>query len=146
MATKQLSATLSPLTIAADQTLYEQVADRIQSLIREGTLAPGDRLPSVRKLKHQLSVSMSTVLEAYRLLEDRGIITARPQSGYYVKATALALPDEPSQSAPSPHVRPVDISLMLRLLRMDQSPGIIQLGAAVPGVQNFPTTTLYRLM
>ncbi|MBE9065905.1 PLP-dependent aminotransferase family protein [Leptolyngbya cf. ectocarpi LEGE 11479] len=145
MAVQQLS-TLSLLTTATDQTLYEQVADRIQSLIREGILAPGDRLPSVRKLKRQLSVSMSTVLEAYRLLEDRGIITARPQSGYYVKATALALPDEPSQSAPPPQVRPVDISLMLRLLRTAQSPEVIQLGAAVPGVEHFPLNTLNRLV
>ncbi len=146
MAHKQLPPKLSPLTVGTGQTLYEQVADRIQSLIREGTLAPGDRLPSVRKLKQQLSVSMSTVLEAYRLLEDRGIITARPQSGYYVKATALALPNEPSQSTPPPQVRPVDISLMLQLLRMGQSPKIIQLGAAVPGVENFPVNTLNRLM
>lgn len=145
MAVQQLSTSF-PLTTGTDQTLYEQVADRIQSLIREGTLAPGDRLPSVRKLKRQLSVSMSTVLEAYRLLEDRGIITARPQSGYYVKAPALALPDEPSQSAPPPQVRPVDISLMLRLLRMAQSPKVIQLGAAVPGVEHFPLNTLNRLV
>ncbi|MEM7065530.1 MAG: PLP-dependent aminotransferase family protein [Cyanobacteria bacterium P01_B01_bin.77] len=145
MAVQQLS-TLSPLITATDQTLYEQVADRIQSLIREGTLAPGDRLPSVRKLKQQLSVSMSTVLEAYRLLEDRGIITARPQSGYYVKSTALALPEEPLQSAPPLQVRPVDISLMLRLLRMAQSPEVIQLGAAVPGVQHFPLNALNRLV
>ncbi|MEM9267182.1 MAG: PLP-dependent aminotransferase family protein [Cyanobacteria bacterium P01_F01_bin.13] len=144
---KPLAAQLSPLTATTDHTLYEQVADRIQVLIREGTLAPGDRLPSVRKLRQQLSVSMSTVLEAYRLLEDRGFIVARPQSGYYVKTTALtALPDEPSQSAPPAQVRPVDISLMLRLLRMDLSPEAIHLGAAVPGVEHFPLNTLNRLM
>ena len=137
---------LTPIQAATDQTLYEQVADRLQSLIREGTLKPGDRLPSVRKLKQQLSVSVSTVLEAYRLLEDQGFIVARPQSGYYVKTTALALPDEPSQSAPPPQVRPVDISLMLRLLRMDLSPETIHLGAAVPGVDHFPLNTLNRLM
>lgn len=140
------SPQLSPLPSATDQTLYEQVAERIQSLIQEGTLGPGDRLPSVRKLKQQLSVSMSTVLEAYRLLEDRGLIVARPQSGYYVKTTALVLPDEPSQSTPLCQVRPVDISLMLRLLRMDLSPETIHLGAAVPGVEHFPLTMLNRLM
>ncbi|MFG6102574.1 PLP-dependent aminotransferase family protein [Leptothoe sp. EHU-05/26/07-4] len=137
---------LSPLQTSNDQTLYEQVAERIQALIREGTLEPGDRLPSVRQLKQQLSVSMSTVLEAYRLLEDRGFIMARPQSGYYVKTTALALPNEPSQSMPTPQVRPVDISLMLRLLRMDLSPETIHLGAAVPGLEHFPINTLNRLM
>ena len=67
------------------QTLYEQVADRIRLLIQEGTLQPGDRLPSVRKLHQQFDVSISTVLEAYRLLEDQGLIGARPQSGYFVK-------------------------------------------------------------
>ncbi|MEM6255711.1 MAG: PLP-dependent aminotransferase family protein [Cyanobacteria bacterium P01_D01_bin.156] len=138
---------LFTLTATTEHTLYEQVADRIQALIRDGTLAPGDRLPSVRKLKQQLSVSMSTVLEAYRLLEDRGFIVARPQSGYYVKTTALtALPDEPAQSTPPAQVRPVDISLMLRLLRMDFSPGAINLGTAVPGVEHFPLNTLNRLM
>lgn len=146
MATNSSVSQLSPLPTVANQTLYEQVAERIQSLIREGTLAPGDRLPSVRKLKQQLSVSMSTVLEAYRLLEDRGFIVARPQSGYYVKTTVLALPGEPSQSRPSPQVRSVDISLMLRLLHMNHAPKTIHLGAAIPGTQHFPLKTLNRLM
>ena len=72
---------------SSDKYLYERVADRIRELIGRGTLKPGDRLPSVRQLHQQLSVSISTVMEAYRLLEDRGLITARPQSGYYVKAS-----------------------------------------------------------
>lgn len=144
MTISSLSPQLSPLSTDKESTLYEQVAERIQALIREGALKPGDRLPSVRKLKQQLSVSMSTVLEAYRLLEDRGFIVARPQSGYYVKTTAL--PDEPSQSAPPAEVCAVDISLMLRLLRMDLSPDAIHLGAAVPGVEHFPLNTLNRLM
>ena len=55
-------------------TLYEDVADRMQTLIEEGTLRAGDRIPSVRRLHRQWSVSMTTVLEAYRLLEDRGCI------------------------------------------------------------------------
>jgi len=137
---------LSPLESVGDRNLYEQVADRIQALIQDGTLAPGDRLPSVRKLKQQLSVSMSTVLEAYRLLEDRGTIEARPQSGYYVKATALALPDEPSQSTPPTQVCCVDVSPFLQLLKMGMSADIVKLGAAVPGVELFPVDALNRLM
>lgn len=135
---------LSPLQPESESPLYEQVADRIQALIHEGTLTPGERLPSVRKLKQQLSVSISTVLEAYRLLEDRGLIMARPQSGYYVKTTAL--PGEPGQSAPPLEVRSVDMSLMVRLLRVDMAPETIHLGAAVPWVGNFPLGTLNRLM
>jgi len=58
--------------------LYREVADRINRLIDQGTFAAGDRLPSVRKLSVQLKVSVSTVMEAYRVLEDRGLIEARP--------------------------------------------------------------------
>jgi DNA-binding transcriptional regulator YhcF (GntR family) len=70
----------------SDLPLYLQVADRLHQLMIEGTLQPGDRLPSVRKLHQQLSVSISTILEAYRVLEDRGWVQARSQSGYYVKS------------------------------------------------------------
>ena len=137
---------LSPLDANTTTPLYEQVADRLHGLIRDGTLTPGDRLPSVRKLKQQLSVSISTVLEAYRLLEDRGIITARPQSGYYVKPTALDLPDEPSQSTPLCHSCPVDMSSVLHVMKLWLEPDVIKLGAALPGMDHLPLNTLNRLM
>lgn len=141
-----LSMKVSPLDSDADKSLYEQVADRLHGLIREGTLKPGDRLPSVRKLKQHLSVSMSTVLEAYRLLEDRGVISARPQSGYYVKDTALDLPQEPEQTSPPRHVCDVDTSLAFRVISSVRDPTLIQLGAAVPGTEFLPINALNRIM
>lgn len=67
---------------AVAQTLYEQLATEITSLIEGGTLRPGERIPSVRHLSTNKRVSIATVLEAYRVLEDRGFVEARPQSGY----------------------------------------------------------------
>ena len=129
---------------SSDKNLYEQVADRIGNLITERTLQPGDRLPSVRKLHRQLSVSISTVLEAYRLLEDRGLITARPQSGYYVKQTIAS--QEPNPSAPTIQVCPVDTSLVSRVHADIDNPNVIKLGAAVPSPEIFPLAALNRLM
>ena len=129
-----------------DGNLYEQVADRIRSLILEGTLQPGDRLPSVRKLREQLSVSISTVLEAYRLLEDQGLIEARPQSGYFVKRLLLVRPDEPNQSVlPKPNF-PVEVSLAFRVSSTMRNPDNVQLGAAIPGLELLPISALNRLM
>jgi DNA-binding transcriptional MocR family regulator len=128
-----------------DRSLYEQVADRIQALITEGTLQPGDRLPSVRKLHQQLSVSISTVLEAYRLLEDRGLIGVRPQSGYFVKPP-LTAPDEPSQSVLPKHNFPVEVSLAFQVSATMRDGNNIRLGAAVPGIELLPINTLNRLM
>lgn len=128
-----------------DKNLYEQVADRIQRLITEGTLQPGDRLPSVRKLHEQWSVSISTVLEAYRLLEDRGLIAARPQSGYYVKQVLLKTPSEPQQSAPSPKAHHVDNSLGFRVICSIRDSQTIKLGAAIPSMELLPLAALNRL-
>src|SRR5438128_4945241 len=81
--------------------LYKQVALRIAELIEHGTLRPGERVPSVRKLSEQEEVSIATVMQAYRLLENKGLIEARPQSGYYVKARIWQVPAEPAKSEPS---------------------------------------------
>ena len=128
----------------ADKNLYEQIADRIQRLIAEGTLQAGDRLPSVRKLHEQWSVSVSTVLEAYRLLEDRGLIAARPQSGYYVKA-ALHTPSEPQQSMPLSKAHHVDNSLGFRVICAIRDSQTVRLGAAVPSMDLLPIAALNRL-
>ncbi|MGG6241648.1 PLP-dependent aminotransferase family protein [Nodosilinea sp. AN01ver1] len=137
---------LSPVTLSPNQVLYEQVADRLQRLITDGTLKPGDRLPSVRKLRSQLSVSTSTVMEAYRLLEDRGMVVVRPQSGYYVKQTSLQLPQEPAPTAPPRQATDIDISLAFEVMNLMRDSGLIQLGAALPDLAMLPLAQLNRLM
>jgi DNA-binding transcriptional MocR family regulator len=129
-----------------DTPLYEQVADRLRRLIAEGTLQVGDRLPSVRKLHQQLSVSVSTILEAYRLLEDQGWISARPQSGYYIKQLLQNAPEEPHHSSALHQDNPVDVSLAYRVYASKRDPSMIQFGAAIPSTELFPLAVLNRLM
>src|SRR5437870_13692684 len=86
-----------------EESLYKQVALRISELIEHGTLRPGERVPSVRKCSEQQSVSIATVMQAYRLLENRGVIEARPQSGYYVRTRRWSPPPEPEMSRPALH-------------------------------------------
>ncbi|HHF0277095.1 TPA: GntR family transcriptional regulator, partial [Pseudomonas aeruginosa] len=52
-------------------TLYLQLAETLGSRIEQGLYRPGDRLPSVRAMSIEHGVSLSTVQQAYRLLEDR---------------------------------------------------------------------------
>ncbi|MGK7952690.1 MAG: PLP-dependent aminotransferase family protein [Xenococcaceae cyanobacterium] len=127
------------------QNLYEKVAEYIANLIKEGTLQPGDRLPSVRKLHRQLAVSISTVLEAYRLLEDRHLVIVRPQSGYYVKKTISVA--EPSTSKPDHHKADfIDTSLAFQVRTAIDKPHLVKLGAAIPHPSLFPVATLNRLI
>lgn len=129
-----------------DKTLYEQVANRICTLILEGTLQPGDRLPSVRKLHQQLSVSISTVLEAYRLLENQGWIAARPQAGYFVQRSHLVTPAEPDTLSSIPPALPIHVSLAFRVSAAMRDPKNVPLGAAVPSPDLLPVKTLNRLL
>ncbi len=56
----------------SDLPLYQEIAGQVIHLIDRGTFRPGDRISSVRGLSRQKSVRITTVLEAYRLLEDSG--------------------------------------------------------------------------
>ncbi|MEU6712061.1 FadR/GntR family transcriptional regulator [Nonomuraea sp. NPDC046802] len=57
---------------------YERVVEQIEEAIEGGTLCPGQRLPSERELMVQFSVSRSTVREALRVLQARGLVRSRP--------------------------------------------------------------------
>ena len=131
----------------ADLRLYDRVATRISELIEHGTLRPGERVPSVRKYSEQQEVSIATVTQAYRMLEDRGLIEARPQSGYYVRARRWTLPPEPEIYRPRPQVTKVRAAdLVMNVIRASFTPDIIRLGATLPSPELFPARELNRVM
>ncbi|WP_460754260.1 aminotransferase-like domain-containing protein [Marinomonas epiphytica] len=125
-----------------DLPLYERIADTIEQQVHEGVFPAGTKIPSVRKSSKQLEVSVATVLQAYSLLEDRGIIKARPQKGYFVQD------HQPSHD----HRNKLDLemddssihSLLHRLLHASQDENIIQFGAAIPNSQFLPIRQLQR--
>src|SRR5258708_6556866 len=93
--------------------LYRRVADKGAEQINNDTFRAGDRIPSLRRLCAQYEVSLSTALEACRVLEDRGLVEARPQSGHYVRQRP-STHSEPDQSNSSTESRRVDASLALK--------------------------------
>ena len=129
------------------QPLYEEVAGRIAYLIEEGTFRAGERLPSVRGLSRQFRVSINTVMEAYGLLEDRRLVEARPQSGYYVRPRLPELPSEPeiARRALSP-ARVTIGEICLKVMRDTLDPGLVQLGGAIPNPALLPGEKLGRMM
>jgi DNA-binding transcriptional MocR family regulator len=125
--------------------LYERLAAEVAGQIQSGLLRPGDRLPSVRLVSRQKRLSITTVNQAYQVLEDRGLIEARPQSGYYVRWQR-----PPGQLAPKqpPDVLAVDppsvrLEDLTRRLREDASTSrLVQFGAAVPAPDLIPSGRL----
>ncbi|MCG3119245.1 MAG: Histidinol-phosphate aminotransferase [bacterium] len=131
----------------AEQHLYEQVAHQIQGLIEQGTLRPGERIPSVRRFSAQNGVSISTVMQAYALLEDHGVIEARPQSGYYVRLRSRELPPEPAISHPPLAAARVNVpDLVIRIHEAIENPDIVPFGAACPSLDLLPSRKLNRAL
>jgi DNA-binding transcriptional MocR family regulator len=130
-----------------DESLYEQLVRETAELIEQGTLRPGDRIPSVRHVSRQRSVSIATVLQAYRVLENRRLIEARPQSGYFVKAKAWTPPAEPEISRPARRATPVNISEMtMRVIQATRDPRLVPLGTALPSPELLPSDALNRAL
>jgi len=71
--------------------IYEQVADQIKTLIRNGELKENDNLPSVRTLSKELRISALTVKKAYDYLESEGFTVTVHGKGTYVAATNTEL-------------------------------------------------------
>lgn len=127
---------------------YHQLAEEISSRIRAGVLRPGDRIPSVRSLCRSHRASPGTVLQAYRLLEDRGEIHARPRSGHYVSAHLGGRSMQaPKTSNPSSWSVEVDVKdLVFELLDTVKSRNVVPLGSAFPAPEFFPLAKLARAL
>ncbi|WP_096289717.1 GntR family transcriptional regulator [Mycobacterium ahvazicum] len=64
--------------------LFDQLRTQVIDGVREGALAPGSRLPTVRELAGQLGVAVNTVARAYRELETAAIVETRGRFGTFI--------------------------------------------------------------
>lgn len=126
--------------------LYERLAGELQDRIEKGLYVSGQRLPSIRSLSQEHQVSISTVQEAYRVLEDQGLAEPRPKSGYFVRPrpTRLALPE-----TSRPAQRPLEVSQwteVLNLLCSSENLGALSLGRGVPDLDAPTLRPLLKFM
>ena len=129
---------------------YLKLANELAQLIESGTFRVGDRLPSIRELAVQWRISMTTVSEAYRDLENRGLVESRPQSGFFVLSpwvrTYGALENKPLCSTPILEPVPQEPRLtdfMLKLIQDMHKPTYLPLGGAVLMSSDVPSKRLY---
>lgn len=127
--------------------LYERVAGEMAGLIEQGTFRVGDKVPSIRQLSRRFDVSINTAMQAYAVLEDRRVIEARSQSGYYVRARAPEIADPVLPTCHTLAPATVTISgLCQQVIRNMSNRDLLPLGNAVPHARHLPIDRLSRIM
>lgn len=130
-------------------TKYAAVIEHVEGMIENGVLRDGERVPSVRTMASRMGMSMMTVLEAYRRMEERGLIESRPQSGFFVRPAkmrcirdSVCLPRTPCENI---ELRTAAVRLpaiVERLVHMAGQKDGVPLGAGVPDPAFFPNGEL----
>ncbi|HPW60743.1 MAG TPA: PLP-dependent aminotransferase family protein [Cyclobacteriaceae bacterium] len=132
-------------TLAGVDHKYIEVADRIESLIEKRALKVGDKLLSVRALSKEQGISVSTAFQAYYFLESKGLIEARPQSGYYVKFSPQHTFEMPTCCEPADEALPVSIDEMISSVYHDlRSPKLTSFSLSAPHPSLLPSAKLNK--
>lgn len=127
--------------------LYEKVANEIARLIEQGTFRAGDRVPSIRQLSKKFAVSINTIMQAYTMLEDKRLIEARPQSGYYVRGRVPEIREKEHLSRALIKPATVTISELCKQVMCNMTNReLLPLGSAIPHIQHLPVDKLNRIM
>jgi len=129
------------------EPIYQQLARRLEELIQNRSLRAGDRMPSVRHFSAQQRVSVPTALQAYVTLETRGLIEARPKSGFYVRARQADFAPQPMKSPTLPKSSvPREPDPVEALLADHSNTKLVPFGAALPSSALLPGVKLTRIM
>ena len=99
--------------------------------ILSGALAPGERLPSKRRMAEHHGISVNTVQNAYEQLIAEGYIEARARSGYFVADLPAQLPVAPTKEGSEP---------------LAEDPPLLDLSANTTDSSRFPFSLWARLM
>ncbi|MBV6443352.1 MAG: PLP-dependent aminotransferase family protein [Haliscomenobacteraceae bacterium CHB4] len=130
-----------------EEHLYLRIAGVIEHQIAHAVLKIGERLPSVRVLSKEQGVSISTASQAYFHLEAKGLIEARPQSGYYVRFSPRQFPAMPAKSQPLRQPVEANAADIIDDVYADLSDtSLIRFSVGVPAPELLPIAKLNKTM
>lgn len=130
-----------------DNFLYQTIAQQLEEGILNQVLKSGDKLPSVRVLSKQRGVSPSTVFQAYYQLEAKGLVEARPKSGYYVRFKLPVPEPEPKPKAKQTPADPQVINthrIIDELVELRDLDNVLRLSTALPSLSLMPSARLNK--
>ena len=100
--------------------IFLQIADNLCRQILDGTLKPGDRVPSVRDLASEFEVNRNTVMRTYSNLQEAGIFENKRGIGFFISENATELVSEGERDDFYSHDLP-EFILKVKLLKLNSA-------------------------
>ena len=137
------------LTTGNTKPRYLQISDTINNLLQSQVIAAGTKLPPERELASLFGVSRTTAINAYRFLEQKGIVESKVGSGTYI-ARHLPSPTAAGAGLPwsqlvLPTLSTPTVSILRDLVSTPMSEETISLAAGMPAPDLYPVETFNRL-
>lgn len=131
---------------------FARIVDRFRKAMYEGRLGPGDRVPSVAELAEAFGVNRTTVVRAFRELEQAGLLVSKVGKGSFVADDADLSESNAGDGSNDQAVRPGSGASgrttppaladgLFQLLRMPLPPGTIRFGSGVPAADSVDPAT-----
>lgn len=127
------------------EPIYLDMANKLASMIEESVYKAGEKLPSLRSLHKQNGISIGTVLQAFNHLADKGLITSKEKSGYFVSNVSKRKLPPPQTIPASLSERTVRIDRLLQRLRADGTgKNFVSFANALPDHRLLPFNAIKR--
>ena len=138
------------LNAALSLPLYLQIVTALTVKIQDCTLPAGSKLPPERELSRLLGVSRTTVINAYSLLEERGLVSTRVGSGTFVSsepaATGSPSPTMPWEQLFTPGYKAPLSSIMRSIIASPTADDTISMAAGMPDPAFYPVDMIHALL
>ncbi|WP_046246487.1 aminotransferase-like domain-containing protein [Hymenobacter terrenus] len=132
------------MTVTTKDPLYVSLAHTLHELVTQGVWQPGERVPSLRHLSREHRVSLSTAFQTYTYLENKGVLEARPRSGYFVRPRAHPAPAPSAPTLSATTGAEVRISEQLAAVLEAQAGHHAPFAVAVPSLALLPVARLQK--
>ena len=125
--------------------IYRKIAGNLEKKILDGVLKTGNKLPSLRTISNEYGVSISSILQAYYMLESKGLIEARPQSGYFVTYCNKLFPNIIATSKPNKIIEPDETeNIISKVYSEIGKHENLSLSLGVPAIELLPVAKLNK--
>lgn len=129
------------------RALYSQLVEALESAIERDELTAGTRLPSERALAVQLKLSRTTVVNAYRELESRGLLRSHVGRGTFVCARPEPADAPFAWRGKVSTFAQLNADPALRNLHLDTMDSkLISFAAGIPAIECFPLKDYRRII